>query len=173
MAYPTSVNDQITDAATPNGHRKLIAILRGVTPDEAADMARALVAAGITMIEVPLNSPEPLKSIALMKQAVGDAAQLMIEEIKRQFDTMPGIRDGTQIPDYESCIAISTKASLKSMVAPGILVLFTPLVMGFLLGPRGVCGLLAGNIVSGVQVAISSSNSGGAWDNAKKYIEAG
>ncbi len=74
MAYPTSVNDQITDAATPNGHRKLIAILRGVTPDEAADMARALVAAGITMIEVPLNSPEPLKSIALMKQAVGDAA---------------------------------------------------------------------------------------------------
>ena len=86
---------------------------------------------------------------------------------------MPGIRDGSQKPDYEKCIAISTKASLKSMVAPGILVLFTPLVMGFLLGPRGVCGLLAGNIVSGVQVAISSSNSGGAWDNAKKYIEAG
>ena len=85
---------------------------------------------------------------------------------------MPGIRDGTQKPDYEKCIAISTQASLKSMIAPGILVLASPLAMGFLLGPRGVCGLLAGNIVSGVQIAISASNSGGAWDNAKKYIEA-
>ena len=74
MAYPTPVNDQITDAATSTGHRNLIAILRGVTPDEAAAMARALVDAGITMIEVPLNSPEPFKSIALMKDAVGDAA---------------------------------------------------------------------------------------------------
>ncbi|MEQ8284652.1 2-dehydro-3-deoxy-6-phosphogalactonate aldolase [Thalassospira sp.] len=76
MALPTPVNSQITDTATPNGHRKLIAILRGVEPHEAADMARALVAAGITMIEVPLNSPEPFKSIALMKQAVGDAAMI-------------------------------------------------------------------------------------------------
>ena len=110
---------------------------------------------------------------AMTMEAVGDAASLMIVEIKRQFETMPGIRNGTQKPDYESCIAISTKASLKSMIAPGILVLGSPLLMGFLLGPRGVCGLLAGNIVSGVQIAISASNSGGAWDNAKKYIEAG
>ena len=110
---------------------------------------------------------------AMTMEAVGDAASLMIVEIKRQFDEMPGIRDGSQKPDYEKCIAISTKASLKSMVAPGILVLGSPLLMGFLLGPRGVCGLLAGNIVSGVQIAISASNSGGAWDNAKKYIEAG
>ena len=106
-------------------------------------------------------------------EAVGDAASLMIEEIKKQFELMPGIRDGTQKPDYEKCIAISTQASLKSMIAPGILVLASPLAMGILLGPRGVCGLLAGNIVSGVQIAISASNSGGAWDNAKKYIEAG
>lgn len=74
MAYPTSVNSQITDAAEPVSHRKLIAILRGVKPDEAAGMARALVDAGITMIEVPLNSPEPLKSIAAMKDEVGTAA---------------------------------------------------------------------------------------------------
>jgi 2-dehydro-3-deoxyphosphogalactonate aldolase len=74
MAYPTSVNDHITDSATAGPHRRLIAILRGVQPHEAADMARALVDAGITMIEVPLNSPEPLKSIAAMKQAVGDSA---------------------------------------------------------------------------------------------------
>mmetsp|Transcript_32701 Transcript_32701/g.43141 ORF Transcript_32701/g.43141 Transcript_32701/m.43141 type:complete len:338 (+) Transcript_32701:968-1981(+) len=110
---------------------------------------------------------------AMTMEAVGDAASLMIVEIKRQFETMPGIRDGSQKPDYESCIAISTQASIKSMVAPGVLVLASPLAMGFLLGPRGVCGLLAGNIVSGVQIAISASNSGGAWDNAKKYIEAG
>ncbi len=76
MAYPTSVNDQITDSVSPTKHRKLIAILRGVQPHEAADMARALVGAGITMIEVPLNSAEPLKSIAAMKQAVGDAAMI-------------------------------------------------------------------------------------------------
>lgn len=74
MAYPTSVNSQITDVAEPVSHRKLIAILRGVKPDEAAGMARALVDAGITMIEVPLNSPEPLKSIAAMKDEVGTAA---------------------------------------------------------------------------------------------------
>ncbi|KEO57066.1 2-dehydro-3-deoxy-6-phosphogalactonate aldolase [Thalassospira permensis] len=74
MAYPTSVNSQITDAVEPVSHRKLIAILRGVKPDEAAGMARALVDAGITMIEVPLNSPEPLKSIAAMKDEVGAAA---------------------------------------------------------------------------------------------------
>ena len=76
MAIPTPVNGQITDAVAPTRHRSLIAILRGVTPDEAADMARALVAAGITMIEVPLNSPEPLKSITAMKEAVGDAAMI-------------------------------------------------------------------------------------------------
>lgn len=76
MAYPTSVNDQITDSVSSTKHRKLIAILRGVQPHEAADMARALVGAGITMIEVPLNSPEPLKSIAAMKEAVGDAAMI-------------------------------------------------------------------------------------------------
>lgn len=87
---------------------------------------------------------------AMTMEAVGDAASLMIIEIKRQFETMPGIRTGEQKPDYERCIEISTQASLKSMIAPGILVLGSPLLMGFLLGPRGVCGLLAGNIVSGV-----------------------
>lgn len=86
---------------------------------------------------------------------------------------MPGITEGTQKPDYEKCITIATQASLFRMIAPGTLVILAPLTMGFLMGPRGVCGLLAGNIVSGVQIAISASNSGGAWDNAKKYIEAG
>jgi len=110
---------------------------------------------------------------AMTMEAVGDAAQGMIEEIKRQFTENPGIRTGETSPDYETCIRISTEASIKSMVAPGALVLLSPLAAGFLFGPRAVCGLLAGAIVSGVQVAISQSNSGGAWDNAKKYIEAG
>jgi inorganic pyrophosphatase len=77
------------------------------------------------------------------------------------------------MPDYNKCIAISTKASLKKMLAPGMLVIFTPLVVGFLFGSTAVSGLLAGNIVSGVQIAISFSNTGGAWDNCKKYIEQG
>ena len=96
----------------------------------------------------------------------------MIDEIKRQFKD-PGIRAGTVKPDYDKCIAISTTASIKYMVAPGALVILSPLIMGFLFGPKGVSGMLAGSIVSGVQIAISMSNTGGAWDNAKKYIEAG
>jgi inorganic pyrophosphatase len=83
------------------------------------------------------------------------------------------IKQKRKSPDYDKCIAISTKASLKKMIAPGILVIGAPLTMGFLFGVEGVSGLLAGTIVSGVQLAISFSNTGGAWDNAKKYIEAG
>jgi len=83
------------------------------------------------------------------------------------------IREGIDQPDYESCIRISTNASLKYMIAPGLLVILSPIVFGFAFGARGVSGLLAGAIVSGVQVGISFSNTGGAWDNAKKYIEHG
>jgi len=109
---------------------------------------------------------------AMTMGAVGDAANEMIIEIVRQFDTLK-IREEIDRPDYERCIQISTDASIKQMVAPGLLVILSPLIFGFFLGPRGVSGLLAGGIVSGVQVAISFSNTGGAWDNAKKYIEAG
>jgi len=96
----------------------------------------------------------------------------MIIEIQRQFETLK-IREGIDKPDYERCIQISTDASVREMILPGVLVIMSPIVFGFSLGPRGVSGLLAGGIVSGVQVAISFSNTGGAWDNAKKYIEAG
>ena len=109
---------------------------------------------------------------AMTMGAVGDAANGMIIEIKRQFAELR-IREGEDKPEYDKCIAISTQESIKAMILPGILVIFSPLLFGFLLGPRGVCGLLAGCIVSGVQLAISFSNTGGAWDNAKKYIEAG
>jgi len=106
-------------------------------------------------------------------KAVGKAANLMVEEIRRQLAERPGIKKGTENPDYERCVAISTKASLKEMIGPGALVIFTPMVVGLFLGPRAVAGLLPGALVSGVQMAISASNTGGAWDNAKKFIENG
>lgn len=109
---------------------------------------------------------------AMTMGAVGKAANEMIIEIKRQFDTLK-IREGIDQPDYEKCIQISTNSSIKMMIAPGLLVLLSPLFFGFTVGPQGVSGLLAGAIVSGVQMAISFSNTGGAWDNAKKYIEGG
>ena len=111
----------------------------------------------------------PYAFSALTMKAVGDAASQMIVEIKRQFDN--GLLTGDAKPEYDKCIKISTDASLKMMIAPGVLVIGSPLVIGFLFGPRAVAGLLAGLIVSGVQIAISFSNTGGAWDNAKKYIE--
>jgi len=96
----------------------------------------------------------------------------MITEIQRQFQD-EDIKKGNKEPEYETCIAISTKASLARMLLPGFLVIGSPIIVGFLFGPNAVSGLLAGEIVSGVQIAISFSNTGGAWDNAKKYIEAG
>ena len=99
--------------------------------------------------------------------AVGDAANEMIREIKRQFVE---IQKGHE-PDSKRCIDISTDASLKKMIAPGALVMLTPLVVGILFSKDALSGLLAGIIVSGIQIAFSFSNTGGAWDNAKKYIE--
>jgi Na+/H+-translocating membrane pyrophosphatase len=92
----------------------------------------------------------------------------MIEEIKDQFNKGL-IAAGT--PDYQKCIDISTQSSINEMILPGLLVILTPIIFGLLFGAEGVAGILAGSIVSGVQMAISQSNSGGAWDNAKKYIE--
>lgn len=97
----------------------------------------------------------------------------MVEEVRRQFHEKPGIMNYTELPDYELCVAISTKASLYEMIAPGALVILTPIVTGMAFGPEAVTGLLAGSLVSAVQMAISASNTGGAWDNAKKYIETG
>ena len=113
----------------------------------------------------------PYAFSALTMSAVGLAANEMIAEIQRQFkDIEEGKAKG---PDYDKCIAISTNASIKKMTAPGLLVLLTPFLTGLFFGPDAVSGLLAGIIVSGVQIAFSFSNTGGAWDNTKKYIESG
>eukprot|EP00218_Dolichomastix_sp_CCMP3274_P009160 CAMPEP_0170142776 /NCGR_PEP_ID=MMETSP0033_2-20121228/8449_1 /TAXON_ID=195969 /ORGANISM="Dolichomastix tenuilepis, Strain CCMP3274" /LENGTH=760 /DNA_ID=CAMNT_0010379149 /DNA_START=11 /DNA_END=2293 /DNA_ORIENTATION=+ len=110
---------------------------------------------------------------AFTMKSVGKAALAMVEEVRRQFNQIPGIMEGTAKPDYRRCVQISTNASLKEMVAPGLLVLLTPPITGILFGKRMLAGVLAGSLVSGIQIAISASNSGGAWDNAKKFIEAG
>ena len=110
---------------------------------------------------------------ALTMNSVGKAASQMIEEVRRQFREHKGIMEGTEKPDYTSCVSISTKAALKEMLVPGIMAVVVPLVVGFGLGVSALTGMLAGALVTGVLMAIFMSNSGGAWDNAKKYIEGG
>jgi Na+/H+-translocating membrane pyrophosphatase len=105
-------------------------------------------------------------------KSVGTAAGLMIVEVKRQFDTLDLMNPNSKNkPDYRACVDISTKHSLNEMIAPGFLVMGSPLIVGYLFGSQANAGLLLGILVSGVQLAISASNSGGAWDNAKKYVE--
>jgi len=115
----------------------------------------------------------PFLFSAMTMKSVGKAAFDMIEEVRRQFKTIPGIMEGTAEPDYEKCVGISTEAALREMIPPGILIMGTPLLVGFLFGVPAVAGILAGSLVSGGVLAIASANSGGAWDNAKKYIEKG
>lgn len=115
----------------------------------------------------------PFAFSALTMKSVGKAAFDMIEEVRRQFRTIPGLMEGTAKPDYSKCVDISTKASIREMIAPGLLVILTPLVVGFLFGVHMLAGVLIGSLLSGVMLAVSMANSGGAWDNAKKYIETG
>ena len=105
--------------------------------------------------------------------SVSKAAFKMIEEVRRQFKEMPGILQGETRPDYKTCVAISTNAALHEMIVPGLVAVLAPIVMGVLLGTAALGGMLAGALVTGVMMAIFMSNAGGAWDNAKKYIENG
>lgn len=110
---------------------------------------------------------------AFTMESVSKAAYKMIEEVRRQFREKPGIMKGTERPDYKSCVAISTTAALREMLLPGAMAVAAPLLVGIILGPQALGGMLAGALVTGVLMAIFMSNSGGAWDNAKKYIEEG
>ena len=113
----------------------------------------------------------PFLFSAFTMDSVSKAAYKMIEEVRRQFKTIPGILEGKGKPDYTSCVAISTQAALKEMLLPGVMAVLAPLFIGVVLGPAALGGLLGGALVTGVMLAIFMSNSGGAWDNAKKYIE--
>jgi K(+)-stimulated pyrophosphate-energized sodium pump len=110
---------------------------------------------------------------SLAIRAVGKAAMAMVEEVRRQFRTIPGIMEGTGKPEYDKCVAISTEASIRMMVAPGAIAIISPLVIGFLMGPEALGGFLAGATVSGVLMGMFQNNAGGAWDNAKKSFEKG
>lgn len=115
----------------------------------------------------------PFLFSAMTMKAVGRAAQQIVVEVRRQFREIKGLLEGNAEADYETCISICTKASLKEMIAPASLGVVTPIIVGLVLGVNGVVGMLAGALVSGFALAVMMSNSGGAWDNAKKYIEAG
>jgi K(+)-stimulated pyrophosphate-energized sodium pump len=115
----------------------------------------------------------PFIFAALTMDAVGRSANLMIEEVRRQFRTIPGLLEGTAEPDSAQCVAISTRAAIREMLLPGLLAVLAPVVTGYLLGVSGLGGLLAGSLVTGVSLALMMANAGGAWDNAKKYIEEG
>lgn len=110
---------------------------------------------------------------SLAIRAVGEAAMSMVEEVRRQFRTIPGIMEGTGKPEYDKCVAISTQASLRKMLAPGAITILAPIIIGFLLGPEALGGFLAGATVSGVLMGMFQNNAGGAWDNAKKSFEKG
>ncbi|MDR3680998.1 MAG: sodium-translocating pyrophosphatase [Flavipsychrobacter sp.] len=110
---------------------------------------------------------------SLAIRAVGEAAMAMVEEVRRQFRTIPGIMEGTGKPEYDKCVAISTNASLKKMVLPGAITIISPLLVGFLMGPEVLGGFLAGATVAGVLMGMFQNNAGGAWDNAKKSFEKG
>jgi len=175
-----------TDALDAAGNTTA-AIGKGFAIGSAALVSLALFGAYVTIVgldTVGVNLLKPFEFAGLLvgamlpywfsamtMKSVGVAANGMVMEVRRQLEANPAIRRREAEPDYERCIAISTDHSLKEMMPPGALVMLTPLIVGFFFGTHALAGVLAGALVSGVQIAISSANMGGAWDNAKKYIE--
>ena len=146
----------------------LFAAYVGLAGIDGIDIYKADV---LAMLFVGAMIPFFFSSLAI--SAVGKAAMEMVHEVRRQFREIPGIMEGTGKPEYEKCVEISTKASIREMVAPGALALIAPILVGFTMGPEALGGLLAGITVSGVLMGMFQNNAGGAWDNAKKSFEKG
>ncbi len=148
------------------------------------DIAKATLADLMASMNITLISPKVLVGLfigglisfvfcALTMKAVGRAAGSMVEEVRRQFREIPGIMEGKNPPDYAACVSISTKGAQREMILPSVLALLTPIATGLILGVPGIVGLLAGSLTTGFLLAVFMANAGGAWDNAKKYIEGG
>lgn len=146
----------------------LFAAFVGIAGIDGIDIYHADVLAGLF---VGAMIPFIFSSLAI--RAVGQAAMAMVEEVRRQFRTIPGIMEGTGKPEYDKCVAISTEASLKKMMLPGAIAILSPIIIGFIFGPEVLGGFLAGATVSGVLMGMFQNNAGGAWDNAKKSFEKG
>ena len=146
----------------------LFAAFVGVAGISGIDIYKAKVLASLFV-----GGMVPFVFSSLAIQAVGEAAMSMVEEVRRQFRTIPGIMEGTGKPEYDKCVAISTEASIKKMILPGAMAILFPLAIGFALGPEPLGGFLAGATVCGVLMGIFQNNAGGAWDNAKKSFEKG
>jgi K(+)-stimulated pyrophosphate-energized sodium pump len=146
----------------------LFAAFMGIANIDSIDISNARVLGGLF---VGAMIPFIFSSLAI--SAVGRAAMAMVQEVRRQFREIPGIMEGTGKPDYGRCVAISTNAAIREMIAPGAIALMVPVIVGFTMGPEVLGGLLAGVTVSGVLMAMFQSNAGGAWDNAKKSFEKG
>ena len=137
-------------------------------PDLALEISAPGVLAGMF-----LGAIFPVLVSSITMNAVGDAAFEMIQEIRRQFKEIPGLMEGTAKPDSDRCIEIATTAALKRMIPPGVLAVGAPVVVGFLLGPAALGGMLGGALLGCVLLALTMANAGGAWDHAKKFVEKG
>lgn len=155
------------------GSAALTALSLFVSYAEVANLSSINILSASVVVGLLVGGMLPFVFSALTMNSVGKAANKMIEEVRRQFKKDKGILEGTSKPDYRSCVGISTQAALHEMIIPGVMAVVTPLAVGYLLGSAALGGMLCGALVCGVMMAIFMANSGGAWDNAKKYIEGG
>ena len=168
-----------TTAATGKGFAIASAVLTALSLMAAFEEAAGIERNGILLdlgdpvvfSGVMIGAVLPFLFAALTMLSVQKAAGAMIVEVRRQFAQIPGLMEGESEPDSDKCVAISTQSSIREMILPGMYAILSPVTVGFLVGPRCLTGLLGGSIASGMMLAIMMSNAGGAWDNAKKYIE--
>jgi K(+)-stimulated pyrophosphate-energized sodium pump len=151
----------------------LFAAYVGVINHNGYEMAGIDIYKANVLASLFIGAMIPFIFSSLAIRAVGQAAMSMVEEVRRQFKNIPGIMEGTGKPEYDKCVAISTEASIKKMMAPGAIAVVSPLLIGYIFGPEALGGFLAGATVSGVLMGMFQNNAGGAWDNAKKSFEKG